>query len=444
MKNTPNRRQFLKTTAVAGAGVLIARDMLANESPNEKIAFAAVGVGGKGDSDSHDAANAGEMVAICDTNRSVLEHGKSRFQNAKPYEDYRVMFDEMGDKIDAFTVSTTDHMHGIIAAHGMKRGKHCFCQKPLTRTIYEARRLGEIARENNVATQMGNQGSADNGMRCDAAMLRAGVLGHVKEVYLWTDRPIWPQGHERGAPRDVPGHLNWDCWLGVAPKRPYSDNYDPFAWRGWWDFGTGALGDIACHSANLAFSAFDLKNPTWVQATTSGHNGDSFPSWSVVEFFFPANDWRPEMKFIWMDGGKRPDAVFFDGREPDSGGFLFVGEKGKFHPYAGYVGMPHEEVQTYRDKAEYPRSPGHFEEFAEAIKTGEWQKCWSNFRDHAGPLTEMVLAGNLAVWGASEPEKQGPRVDWDGVNMKITNDPEGKAAMEALVTPTFQNGYERF
>ncbi len=446
-----NRRNFLKTTAVAGAGVMIAQDMLADESPNERIAFASVGIGGKGGSDSGDAANSGDMIAICDTNRNQLKGGERRFKDAKAFEDYREMFDALGDKIDAFTVSTADHMHGIIAAHGMNLGKHCFCQKPLTRTIYEARRLGEIAREKKLVTQMGNQGSAENGLRESAAMLRQGLLGEVKEVVVWSNRPVWPQGGERGEAKDPPEYLNWDLWLGMAPKRPYSDGqYDPFAWRGWWDFGSGALGDMACHTVNMAFAGLDIRNPTWVQATTSGHNFDSLPKWSIIKFEFPANDWRPGFKFTWMDGGQRPDPDLLDGDKPDGSGCLIIGEKGKLYSKDDYGGdqkffrISMDEVNEMRKKVDFPRSPGHFQEFANGIKANDPSMCWSNFPDYAGPLTETILLGNLAVWGASEAEKEGPRVEWDAKNLAITNNPEGKAKLEELVTPTFHNGFQKF
>ena len=444
------RRNFLRATAATGAGVIIMKDLLAQESPNEKIAFASVGVGGKGHSDSGDAANAGEMVAICDTNRNQLKGATERFENAKQYEDYRVMFDEMGDKIDAFTVSTADHMHGIISAHGMNMGKHCFTQKPLTRTIYEARRLGEIAREKKLVTQMGNQGCSSGGLRESAAMLRAGLLGEVKEVIVWTNRPIWPQGGSRGEPMDVPEYLNWECWLGMAPERPYSVNYDPFAWRGWWDFGTGALGDMACHTVNMPFAGLDIKNPQWVQAISSGHNYDSLPKWSVINFEFPENAWRPGFKFTWMDGGQRPDPELLDGNKPDGSGSLVIGTKGKLYSPGDmgdtqvFYGISADEVNAFRENADYPRSPGHFQEFAQGIKANDPSICWSRFDEYAGPLTETILLGNLAVWGASKPEEMGPKVEWDAVNLRITNDPEDKGRLESLVTPTFLNGYEKF
>ena len=445
MTHKTTRRHFLKTTATAGASIIILKDLLANESPNEKIAFASVGLGGKGLSDSGDAANSGEMVAVCDTNRHQLNGALGRFENAKPFEDYRVMFDEMGDKIDAFTVTTSDHMHGIISAHGMKLGKHCFCQKPLTRTVYEARRLGEIAREMNVVTQQGNQGSADSGLRERSMMVRAGILGDVKEVYIWTSHPVWPQGAPRGQAADAPpDYVNWDSWIGVAPMRPFIyGSYDPFSWRGWWDFGTGALGDNACHSWNLPYAGLDLTDLVAVQAVTSGHDHDYFPKWTVAEFEFAAKPWRPGLKLIWMDGGKKPDPALLDGHAPVDNGHLIVGEKGKLYGH-DFLGIPNTEIDEFQKKADYPRSSGHFSEFAEAIRENNPAKCWANFPNHAAPVAEAALAGNLAVWGASEPEVMGPRVKWDAKTMTITNDPPDKERMEALVRPTFREGYEMF
>ncbi|MDO4571395.1 MAG: Gfo/Idh/MocA family oxidoreductase [Planctomycetia bacterium] len=446
-----NRRNFLKSSAAVGAGVVIMSDLLANESPNEKINFASIGIGGKGSSDSGDAARYGNMVAICDTNRNQLRGGEKRFPRAKIYEDYRKMFDEMGDGIDAVTVSTTDHMHAVISAAAMQRGMHCFTQKPLTRTIYEARRLGEIAAENKVVTQMGNQGSAGAGLRESAAMIRAGLLGEVKEVVVWSNRPVWPQGGERGKEAPVPDYLNWDCWLGTAPKRPFVPGaYDPFAWRGWWDFGSGALGDMACHTVNVAFAALDIANPLWVQAITSGHNYDSLPKWSSIEFSFPANDWRPGFKFTWMDGGKRPDPSLLEGEQPSGSGLVIIGEKGKFFSKNDYGAdralfgpcKADEAALLAKVKPTVPVAPGgHFGEFAEAIRTNNPDLCWSNFPKYASPLTETILLGNLAVWAANKPEEMGQRINWDAKNLQILGDVQDRERLESLVRPKYQNGY---
>ncbi|MFZ5831511.1 MAG: Gfo/Idh/MocA family protein, partial [Planctomycetota bacterium] len=444
-----------------------------SKSPNEQIAMASVGIDGKGASDSKDAARAGNMVAICDVDEQKLEAAGRAFPGAKPYSDFRKMFEEMGDKIDAVTVSTPDHMHGAVALMAMRMGKHCFCQKPLTRTIYEARLMAKVAAETGVATQMGNQGTANDSLRHAAAALRKGVVGNAKEVHVWTNRPIWPQGIERAAPLEVPSFLHWDLWLGVAPERPYADGYHPFKWRGWWDFGSGALGDMACHTVNMPYMGLDLKNPTSVQATTSGHNRDSYPAWSKIAFEFPAVDWRPAVKFFWYDGGQRPPAELYDemvstyekagvlgggeeeapkgdkadkkkqkkkkAQDPRSmfrSGCIVVGEKGNLYSPGDYAekkilltgGQDLPEV-------EYERSPGHFEEWVMAIKGGPQAR--SNMPNYSGGLTETILLGNLAVFAANEPETEGPKVEWDAVNLVPTNMPE----LMAVVKPTYRDGY---
>jgi len=431
MPHKPTRRQFLQTSAAIGVGYWVAGGVRAEEStsPNEQIAMASVGIGGKGSSDSADAGRTGEMVAICDADEGRLNAaGEQRFPKAERFTDFRKMLEEMGDKIDAVTVSTPDHNHAPAALMAMRMGKHCFCQKPLTRTVYESRLMGQVAREKKLATQMGNQGTADSSLRRAAAWLRAGVLGAVSEVHVWTNRPIWPQGGERPEPTDCPPNLDWELWLGPAPYRPYAPGYHPFAWRGWWDFGTGALGDMACHEINMAFMGLDLRNPISIQAETSGHNRDSFPKWSIVTYEFPANDWRPGLKLVWYDGGKKPSQDMCEGKVPGAEGKLVIGEKGKLWGYTELMAGA-EPVEV-----EFPQSPGHFEEWVRAIKGGE--PAVSNFPDYAGPLAEVVLCGNLAVWAASEPGL-GPKIEWDAQNMVA----KGADGLDALVKPTYREGY---
>jgi len=435
MSHRNSRRRFLKTTAAVGAGYFVASGLQAEESksPNEKIAMASVGIGGKGSSDSRDASRSGDMVAICDVDTKRLDGAANRYKGARKFTDFREMLEKMGDKIDAVTVSTPDHTHAPAALMAMRMGKHCFCQKPLTHSIYEARLLGQVAKEKGVATQMGNQGTAGAGLRKAAAVLQAGGLGTVSEVHVWTNRPIWPQGGPRPEPKDVPDHLKWDLWIGPAPMRPYGPGYHPFAWRGWWDFGTGALGDMACHTMNMPYMGLDLRDPTSVQAITSGHNKDSYPKWSIITYDFPANATRKALKMVWYDGGKRVPEELLEGEKMSRSGCLVIGEKGKLYSGNDYGSGYKLLAGAEEPEVEFERSPGHFQEWVRAIKGG--QPARSNFPDYATPLTETVLLGNLAVWTAAEGE--GPKVQWDAKNLKSTN-VEG---LEEIVKPEYREGY---
>ena len=449
MSYNPTRREFLQTGAAAGLGFWVAGGVSAAESdsPNERIAMAAIGVDGKGKSDAADAGRAGDMVAICDVDRKRLEAAARSFPKAKMYTDFRKMLDEMGKSINAVTVSTPDHMHAAASLMAMRMGKACFCQKPMTRTIYEARVMAEVAKQAKVATQMGNQGTANEPLRRAAAMLKQNVVGNAKEVHVWTNRPVWPQGLERPATKPVPAELDWDLWLGVAPVRPYSDGYHPFKWRGWWDFGSGALGDMACHTVNMPYMGLELKNPTAVQAETSGHNKDSYPSWSVIEFDFPANAWRPALKFFWYDGGKKPPQPLMEEMaglyetelKKEKGyintGCIVVGDKGSLFAPGDYA---ERKIKLAGNKdlpeVDFEKSPGHFQEWVRAIKGGP--EARSNFPNYAGGLTETILLGNLAVFAADKPGK-GPKVEWDAVALKTKNMPE----LMSIVKPVYRKGW---
>ncbi|TWT34006.1 Inositol 2-dehydrogenase [Posidoniimonas corsicana] len=436
-----DRRSFLQTAALAGAGYWAAGPLRAQESssPNEQVQFACIGVGGKGDSDSNDAKRFGRVVGICDIDaRTLTKAGGERFAEAKRYADFRAMLDELGDKIDAVTVSTPDHTHAVAAAAAMRLGKHCFCQKPLTHSIWEARRLAELAKEHGVATQMGNQGASLNAARKSAAVIQSGALGKISQVHAWTDRcgGWWPQGIDRPAGAAVPGHVSWDLFVGPAPGRPYASIYHPFKWRGWWDFGTGALGDMACHVLNMPFYALGLRDPIAVQATTSGHNRDSYPNWSVIDFEFPSNESRDALKLTWYDGGKRPDASLVGKEELAGNGVIIIGEKGTLYSPDAY-GSSFELIGDLAEpEVEFERSPGHFDEFIRAIRGGA--PAVSNFVDSGGPLTETVLLGNLAVWAADEAETPGRRVEWDAQAMT----PVGAPELAKIVRPEFHHGYD--
>jgi predicted dehydrogenase len=429
MSQPGHRRDFLKTTALAGAGFWIGAAAADDKkSPNEQIRFACIGVDGKGRSDTADAARHGVVVALCDVDDKKLGMAAQKYPGAKTFNDFRKMFDAIGNSIDAVTVSTPDHVHAVASAMAMRLGKHCFTQKPLTHTLFEARRLGEIARETKVATQMGNQGTASSGLRKAAALVRAGVIGTVKEVHVWTNRPIWPQGGPRPKEAPVPSQLHWDLWLGPMAERPYGSGYHPFAWRGWWAFGTGALGDMACHTMNLPFRALDLRDPIAVEAQSSGHNKESYPTWSIIRYWFPDRGQRPALTMTWYDGGKRPPDALLDDQQPDKSGSLMIGDKGKLYAPGDNGGGYRFLGAGAEPTVSFATSPGHFAEFVRAIKGGELPL--SNFADYACPLTETVLLGNLAVWA-------GKKVEWDANSLKATNAPE----VEALVKMPYRSGY---
>ncbi|MDB5351718.1 MAG: hypothetical protein JWN86_2965, partial [Planctomycetota bacterium] len=430
MSSRDNRREFLRKTSLAGLSSplwLGGAPSLASalRSPqNEKIRFACIGVGGKGDSDTNDAGNNGEIVALCDIDENTLEKMASKYPSAKKYVDYRKMLDEMGDKIDAVTVSTPDHTHAPASVMAMKMGKHCFTQKPMAWSVEEARVMRELAADKKLCTQMGNQGTAENGFRQGVATIRSGLLGSIKEIHVWTNRPIWPQGI--GRPKDtepVPKHVHWDQFLGCAPERPYNKAYHPFAWRGWLDFGTGALGDMACHTINVAAMALELFDPESVEVVeTSGIvDHETYPTWSILKYQFAARNGRPPVTLTWSDGGeklpkdKRVTKEMLDGEEPSGSGLLLIGEKGSFYSKNDYGAehtlLPKEKFKDVKEpEATMPKSPGHFKEWVDAIQTNDPKKAFSNF-NYAGRLTETVVLGVVAL-------KAGSKIEWDAVNMK--------------------------
>jgi predicted dehydrogenase len=457
-----NRRDLLKSALVGGFTVWVGGRAWSqeNKSPNNRVNIACVGVGGKGDSDTADANTYGNVVAICDVDSNTLSGAAAKYPKAKQYTDYRKMLDEMHGQIDAVTVSIPDHSHAPAAAMAMHMHKAVYCQKPLAHSIYEVRHLSELARKMKVATQMGNQGTADNSMRKNAYTVRAGALGDVTEVHVWTNRPIWPQGISRPPAATPPSNLNWDLWLGPARVRPYAllvndkgevqnkSPYHDFNWRGWWDFGTGALGDMACHDVNLPFMALDLRDPISVQAETSMHNKDSYPKSSKIVFEFPANKIRKAVTLTWYDGGNRPSRDYFqepgfadlinDGKIPDSGS-LIIGTKGKLYsPGDGGAGG-HIVGGVNVGDVTFPQSPGHWEEFLHAIRSSDpldpQNRAMSNFPDYAGPLAETILLGNLAVWPADMGK--GPKVEWDAKRLHA----KGASDLASIVKPTYRAGY---
>ncbi len=449
-RNTFTRRQFLSRTIVAGGAVALSFPYVGRVlGANDRINVACIGVGGKGDSDSSDAAHCGgNIVAICDvddhTRDKKAKEFAGKFPQLKQFKDYRKMLEEIGKDIDAVTVSTPDHNHGVASLRAMKMGKHCFTQKPLVQTVYEARMMRQVAKEKNLATQMGNQGSAESGLRRAVEVIQAGVIGKPREIHVWTNRPIWPQGLDRPEGSDpVPASLDWDVWLGPARERPYKkDVYEPFKWRGWYDFGTGALGDMACHTVNMPFRACKLGYPNVVELELASRlYPETFAKTSRIRFEFPEREGLPPLKFWWYDGNPgdplkplRPDGdavreiISTYDKLPTSGA-LVIGEKGKvFSPddYGArfFVAMKGKSEYVAGDQEEtckavpqsIPRSPGHMQEWFRMMKEGT--PSYSNF-DIAAYLTEIILLGSVA-----SRVGEGKRMEWDGPNMQSPNLPE--------------------
>ena len=396
-------------------------------APSEKLNIAGIGVGGQGASDLGNVSSE-NIVALCDVDWRHAGGTFRRYPNTSKYRDFRKMLDKEDKNIDAVVVATPDHIHAPATMAAIKRGKHVYCEKPLTHSVYEARKIAEAAREHKVATQMGNQGQATESPRLMCEYIWDGAIGPVREVHVWTDRPLrglnavyWPQGVERPKEKPpVPETLDWDLWLGPAPWRPYHPAYLPFTWRGWWDFGTGALGDIGCHALSPVFKALKLGHPTSVDAACTLVNTETYPVASVVNYQFPARGDMPPVKLSWYDGGMRP-------RRPDelegqigTNGALFIGDKGKM---LGERLIPEARRKEYGKPPKIlPRSPGHHQEWIEACKGG--QPAGSNFPDHAGILAEAVLLGNVALRPELQEAMNQTKLLWDGPNLKITNIPE--------------------
>lgn len=405
-------------------------------SPNEKLNIGVIGSGGRG-VDDIDGVKTENIVALCDVDDQRAAAMQKRFPQARTYQDFRVMLDKQKD-IDAVVVATPDHIHAVACMAALRRGKHVYCEKPLTRTVQEARVLARAAAEAKVATQMGNQGMAFEGNRLIKEWIWAGLIGPVREVHVWSDRPThrgkmplwWPQGIERPTETPpVPSHLNWDLWLGPAPWRPYHPAYVPFKWRGWWDFGSGGLGDMGIHNLAPVFSALKLGPPLSVHATSTPVFKESVPVASMVHYQFGPRGDMPALKLHWYDGGllpERPDDLEDDRPLDAEDGIIFVGDKGKIL-VRGWGGesprlIPESKHRETSFPAKtLPRSIGHHEEWIAACKQGTPTESSFAF---AGPLTEAVLLGSVAI------RMGGEELHWDPVAMKIPNNPEAEQYLQ--------------
>jgi predicted dehydrogenase len=450
-KNGISRRQFVSSSAVGAFSFhFIPSRVLGANGPNERLNIAGIGVGGMGAANLR-ACESENIVALCDVDSAHAAKTFERYPKAKVYKDYRVMFDKEKN-IDAVIIATPDHTHAVITMAAIEAGKHIFCQKPLTHTVYEARKITEAARHSRVQTQMGNQGHSSEHIRLLKEWLADGAIGDVTEVHAWTDRPVggdpWSTFVVRAKPDDtppVPESLDWDLWLGPVAYRPYHPEYHPMGWRAWLDFGTGALGDMGCHILDPAFWALDLGAPESIQATSTHWQQDvssqTFPRASIVRYKFPARGSRPPVKLTWYDGRLMPPIPeeLEEGRELPSSGALIIGQRGKIvHSSHGAGGMrliPEKRMQEYRrPERTLPRVPGgnHEGDWLRACKEGAGGTPASAHFDYGGPLTEMALLGMIAI------QVKDQILEWDSENLRFKNNQKANE----LVHSRYREGWK--
>jgi len=459
--NAVSRRQFVASSAVAAAGITILPSGIISAkgrtAPSDKLNIAGIGIGGMGHTNINNM-NSQNIVALVDVDWAYSKETFEQYPNAKRYTDYRKMYDELMNSIDAVVVATPDHTHAISAMRGITSGKHVYVQKPLTHTVYESRMLRLKAKEYKVATQMGNQGNSGEGVRTICEWLWDGAIGEVERVHAWTNRPIWPQGLERPTEKmKVPKTLDWDLFIGPAKMRPYHEAYTPWNWRGWWDFGTGALGDMACHILDPMFMGLKLGHPVSVQASSTQFNTESAPQAQVVHYRFPARENLPKFALpavhaTWYDGGMMPERIeeLKDGEMMGdwSGGVIFEGEKGKIM-CGCYGANPRLWIKGKEATKEY-KAPkvlrrietSHEMDWIRACKESPDSRveASSNF-SYSGPLNEMVVMGNLAV----RLQDLKRELQWDGEAMKITNLTDSdEVKIVSSDTFTIHNGHPTF
>ncbi|MFO0935153.1 MAG: Gfo/Idh/MocA family oxidoreductase [Gemmataceae bacterium] len=473
------RRDALKASAAGTLGYFFTGPALSVASAagaNGKLYVAGVGIGGKGDSDIDQASKLMEVVALCDIDDHNLDRKKKKWEKAKGFNDYRKLFDdEVFKSVDAVTVSTPDHHHAPVAVTAMRAKKHVYVQKPLTHTVFEARLMRETARKYGVCTQMGNQGTAENGLRRAVEVVQSGVIGDVKEVHCWTNRPVWPQGPDvlpgKYMPKEapVPSHVHWEEFIGPAAMRPYAvyekntprayggrlGAYHDFHWRGWWAFGTGAIGDMACHTANMAFMALKLTTPTHVKARADDVNPETCSSNAHVTMEFAARGSMPACTLHWYEGKKDGKLVHPPEElvakvlkiDPDTrrnkslvnSGSIIVGSKGFIYSPNDYGaqfylgGGDFSKVNTTKPESlaiNNQGDQGQKNEWVKAIKANDHKLALSNF-DYASYLTEAFLLGNVAI-------RSGKAFEYDGETGHVKNCPEA----EAYITKAYRAGWD--
>jgi predicted dehydrogenase len=438
--NQINRRQAMAAGAAAAAFTIVPRHVLGGlgqNPPSEKMNVAGIGIGGMGSGDIRSVGGSHNIVALCDPDRRALENNAKVFPKAELYADYRKMLETRKD-IDAVIVATPDHVHAAVTMMALKMGKHVHCQKPLTHSVYEARMIGRAAAEAKVGTQMGNFGQASEEARLICETIWSGALGTVREVHGGSNRI--PMISQRGCARPsdrppVPEWLDWDKWVGPAPMRPYHPCYHPFSWRGWWDFGTGCLGDIGCHQFSAAFKALKLGHPASVEASSSNHPygpevaDETAPLASITRWHFPADGDRAAVTLTWWDGGLkpvRPEELEPDRPFADGDWLMVIGDKAKMY---GHRLIPESKAREFgRPPQKLARSPGHYQEWFAACKGGA--PAGSDFARHAAHLTEVVLLGNIAI-------RTKQKLLWDGENLRFKN----SEAANKLINPPYRAGW---
>ena len=426
-----NRRNFLRVTG-AGAAVLssgVWSELAARESksPNEKLNVACVGVAGRAAA-SVNAVQGENLVALCDVDKNFLDKTAATFPSARLYRDYREMFEKEAGKLDAATVATADHHHAPASIRAIRAGLHVYCEKPLTHTVFESRLLAEEAKKRGLATQMGTQIHAENNYRRVVEIIQSGAIGDVTEVHVWVGKG-WGGGERPAEGQEPPAHLDWNLWLGPAPERPYAEGrYHPANWRRWWDFGTGTLGDMACHYMDLPYWALKLRHPTTCEAEGPEVHPETCPLGLIVRYEYPERDGLPPVKLTWYDGDLIPEEVA--GERVLKNGVMFVGSEGKmFADYGRYNLFPADKYANYQPPEQtIPPSIGHHAEWIKACKDGSPTTC--NF-DYSGALTEAVLLGTVAY-------RLGKKLEWDAKTLKATNCPEA----DKLIDKEYRAGWE--
>jgi predicted dehydrogenase len=443
-----SRRKFIRNSAIIGSSFFIVpRHVLGRGfvAPSDKLRIAGIGAGGKGGGDLNEFAKSPNVsiVALCDVDDRQAVNSRKKFEKAGYYKDFREMLEKEKNNIDAVSIGTPDHTHAVATLAAMQLGKHVYTQKPLTHDIYEARMLTEAAKRYNVVTQMGNQGSSGDGVRKMKEWYKAGLIGDATHIHCWTNRPVWPQGIAKPTTKDeVPAEVNWDLWLGTAKWEEYHKEFLPFNWRGFWTFGTGALGDMGCHIIDPAFATVGLGYPSEVECSavdfyekmwTAVYHPESAPPSSSLKLKFPGKNGKKDIYLYWTDGGilpERPAELGADEAMGNAdGGCIITGTKGKI--MCGVYGMnptllPTSKTKDIKVKETLARVPeGHYIQWVNACIAGFGKKEVSSPFSYAGPLTETILMGNLALrsWNIKENNKFTGRKKllWDAQNMKITN-----------------------